>query len=249
MAILINKFSPIPLYLQLKNSIKENIANGTFKPGDKIPTEEEICNTYRISRTVTKQALSELVSEGYLVRYKSKGTFVNSNKNTGFFHEIISFNEEMAREGYVPRTKVISNRLVPCPEDIAEKLHLPPETPVICIERVRFRNDVSVYYVRAYYIAEYLRGLEKIDLTDASLYAIMESRYQIRICRTSRRFYPKLCCKKIADYLGIKAGVPIQYVESSEYDQYDRLISYDESTYVGDRNIFSVEITRAPGNK
>ena len=89
MAILINKFSPIPLYLQLKNSIKENIANGTFKPGDKIPTEEEICNTYRISRTVTKQALSELVSEGYLVRYKSKGTFVNSNKNTGFFHEII----------------------------------------------------------------------------------------------------------------------------------------------------------------
>ena len=85
MSIKINKFSPIPLYLQLKDSIIENIKNGIYQPGDKIPTEEEICNTCGISRSVIKQALSELVSEGYLMRYKSKGTYVKSNKNTGFF--------------------------------------------------------------------------------------------------------------------------------------------------------------------
>ena len=74
--ITINKYSLVPLYSQLKESIKEAIQNGILKPGDKLPTEHEICNHFNLSRTVTRQAFYELMSEGYIVRYKSRGTFV-----------------------------------------------------------------------------------------------------------------------------------------------------------------------------
>lgn len=244
MAISVNKFSPIPLYLQLKDSIINNIKNNVYKPGDKIPTEEEICQSCNISRSVIKQALSELVSEGYLVRYKSKGTFVKSNKNTGFFKEIISFNEEMQRQGYVPKTTILKSELFPCPNDIAEKLKINPDEPVIHLERVRYRNNEIVYCVSSYHLAKYLDGLQNEDLTDKSLYQTMEEKYGIQICRTNKTFYPMLCNQKYANILNISVGSPVQYVESWEYDQYDRLINYDISIYIGDRSIFSVEIER-----
>ena len=249
MALYVNKFSSIPLYLQLKESIVENIRNNTYEPGDKIPTEEEISNMCNVSRSVINQALSELVAEGYLVRYKSKGTFVKSNKNTGFFKEIVSFNEEMRREGYIPKTVIIKNVLMECPEDIAAKLMIEPGEPVINIERVRSRNNEIVYCVSSYHVAKYLNGLENEDLTDASLYDLMEAKYGIQICRTNKNFYPMLCNQKYSEILEIKVGSPVQYVESWEYDQYDRLINYDTSIYIGDRSVFSVEIERNKGIK
>ena len=107
--ITINKYSLVPLYSQLKESIKEAIQNGILKPGDKLPTEHEICNHFNLSRTVTRQAFYELMSEGYIVRYKSRGTFVNQqSKENVFFKEIISFNDEMKMYGFEPKTELIS---------------------------------------------------------------------------------------------------------------------------------------------
>ena len=75
--IKINKFSMIPLYSQLKESIKSAIEDGILKPGDKLPTELAICEKFSLSRTVTRQAFYELMNEGYICRYKSRGTFVS----------------------------------------------------------------------------------------------------------------------------------------------------------------------------
>ena len=65
---LINKYSNIPLYSQLKNLIVEKIENGEYAEGSKIPSEEELCELYKISRPTIRQAINELVSNGYLFR-------------------------------------------------------------------------------------------------------------------------------------------------------------------------------------
>lgn len=67
---------PIPLYYQLKEILKEQISSGIFKPGDKLPTEDELCEQFSISRTPVRQALMELVHEGLLIRTPALGTFV-----------------------------------------------------------------------------------------------------------------------------------------------------------------------------
>ena len=75
----VDSSSPIPLYHQLKLAIKKKIKNGEFKVGERIPTEQELCDLYGISRTPVRQALQELVYEGLLVRRRGRGTFVTEN--------------------------------------------------------------------------------------------------------------------------------------------------------------------------
>ncbi|MBC7227000.1 MAG: extracellular solute-binding protein [Thermoflexales bacterium] len=73
----IDRALPIPIYHQLKTLIQEQIESGLWKPGDRLPTEDELCRLYGISRSPVRQALKELVYEGVLVRRPGAGTFVN----------------------------------------------------------------------------------------------------------------------------------------------------------------------------
>jgi len=73
----VDKEGALPIYHQLKEIIKREIGQGRIKPGDRIPTEYELCEQFSISRTPVRQALAELVHEGLLVRLRGRGTFVN----------------------------------------------------------------------------------------------------------------------------------------------------------------------------
>ncbi len=73
----INKNIPIPLYYQLKQVIKGKIERGEFKPGDRLPTEHELCEMFSISNAPVRQALTELAYEGIIYRRPGLGTFVS----------------------------------------------------------------------------------------------------------------------------------------------------------------------------
>jgi len=75
---LVDRDSPIPLYYQLKMLIKNKIEEGVYAPGDRIPTERALCDKYEISRAPVRQALTELVQEGYIRRQSGRGTFVQA---------------------------------------------------------------------------------------------------------------------------------------------------------------------------
>jgi multiple sugar transport system substrate-binding protein len=75
----IDRNSPIPIYHQLKSLILEQIQSGLWRSGDRIPTEQELCRLYGISRAPVRQALSELAREGVLSRRPGLGTFINSH--------------------------------------------------------------------------------------------------------------------------------------------------------------------------
>ena len=68
---------PIPPYFQLKTLLLDAVLSGEYRPGDRLPTEHELCRRYGISRTPVSRALSELAEEGVLVRQRRNGTFVN----------------------------------------------------------------------------------------------------------------------------------------------------------------------------
>jgi multiple sugar transport system substrate-binding protein len=75
----IDRSSPIPIYHQLKTLIRGQIESGLWRPGDRIPTEQELCQLYDISRAPVRQALKELAQEGVLIRRPGLGTFVNNH--------------------------------------------------------------------------------------------------------------------------------------------------------------------------
>jgi ABC-type glycerol-3-phosphate transport system substrate-binding protein len=69
--------SPLPLYHQLRALLLERITSGEFPPGERIPTEHELCDAYGVSRTTAGQALSLLVEEGVVERARRRGTIVS----------------------------------------------------------------------------------------------------------------------------------------------------------------------------
>lgn len=73
---MIDKHSPVPIYYQIKQLIKRQIEEGTLPPGEKLPTEQMLCDLYGVSRAPVRQALLELVQEGYIYRRAGLGTFV-----------------------------------------------------------------------------------------------------------------------------------------------------------------------------
>ena len=84
----IDRASPLPIYHQLKALIQEQIRFGLWRPGDRIPTERELCQTYAISRSPVRQALSDLAREGVLLRRPGLGTFVADHASVGTCPEI-----------------------------------------------------------------------------------------------------------------------------------------------------------------
>ncbi len=78
---MINKFSSIPLYLQLKDLIISKIDSNEYPPNTQIPSEQDLCQIYDISRPTVRQAITELTNSGYLYKEKGKGTFVYGKKN------------------------------------------------------------------------------------------------------------------------------------------------------------------------
>ncbi|MGH3113872.1 MAG: extracellular solute-binding protein [Gaiellaceae bacterium] len=77
MSLAIDPTQPIPIYFQLKTLLLEEILGGRYPPGDRLPTEHELCARYAISRTPVNRALSELAAEGVILRHRRRGTFVN----------------------------------------------------------------------------------------------------------------------------------------------------------------------------
>ena len=73
----VDSSQPIPLYIQLKTVLLEEILGGRYGRDGRLPTEHELCRSYQISRTPVSRALSELAEEGVILRHRRRGTFVN----------------------------------------------------------------------------------------------------------------------------------------------------------------------------
>ena len=119
----INFNSHIPYYIQLMELLKEQILKKVWNPGEQIPSEQDLCERYGISRTVVRQALRELEIEGVINRRKGKGTFVSEPKiSEGLIQNLTGFYQDMVERGLKPVTKVLHQNVVKATEKVARFL-------------------------------------------------------------------------------------------------------------------------------
>ena len=91
----LNRDSASPLYYQLKEFIKAAILMGEYKPNDRLPTEEELCRMFSVSRPVVRQAYSVLIKEGLVERQKGSGTYVKQRASrNSLFTDFVTFSLE-----------------------------------------------------------------------------------------------------------------------------------------------------------
>ena len=110
------------------------IADG-LSTGDAIPSERELCETFKVSRMTVRQAVDTLVADGVLVRHQGKGTFVAPPK-MDLQLRLTSFSEEMQRRGMTPGAVFLVAETVPAPVSVAKALELEPGASVHHLHRL-----------------------------------------------------------------------------------------------------------------
>jgi len=241
----VDKETPIPLYYQLKLRVQGMIDTGMLQVGDMLPPENELCAHLSVSRATVRQALSELVSEGWLTRQKGKGTFISRPKiDVRFLQKLESFNDQMRQKGLTPSTKVLSLCKAPGARRINEKLLLEPDEPLISLMRLRFGDGEPVVSVDTCIPYTLFPAMLEQDFERGSLYERLEFLYKARICRVHREIEAANANRREADLLQIESGSAICLVKTIGYTVTDQPVEYSVARYRGDRNKFSIDLYR-----
>jgi len=239
----INKSVPIPLYFQLKTLILDEIKSGNYEMGNMIPTEKEFSETFQISRTTVRQAITELVQEGWLYRIKSKGTFVSQPKiSQDFIKKLESFNDQILRAGMTPSTEVLALKTIKASSAVAQNLNLKENDLVIYLYRKRFANDEPIVTIETYLPYKSCSFVLDHNLAEERLYNILNQCTDTSIFRVNRIVEAVEANKDDEKHLRIKQGKPIQHFSSVGYNAYDQPIEYSLARYRGDRNSFEITV-------
>lgn len=241
----INKNGPLPLYYQLKEWLISQIEDGVLQPGNQIPTEFALMEQYALSRGTVRQAINELVNEGRLYRIHGRGTFVSSPRVEHRMAQVLtSFAEDMRDQEIPFSSRCLSRKILRTDEWLASRLHIGPQDRVICLERLGYAKDEPIVVAHTYLPLVLCPTLLEDDLTDCSLYGLLESKYGITLCRARRTLEPAVADEYEARLLQIRKGSVIHLMETLAYDVGDRPIEFSRLRFRGDRSRFVFEVGR-----
>lgn len=224
---MIDKNSPVPLYYQLYNILLNDIRSGVLQPGDMLPTEVSLMEKYDLSRSTVRQAMSDLVHKGYVVREKSKGTFVKDiNATLSYKDRVKGFGQFSRQDGRKEFTnKVLVQKVITVPSYIVEYLKVKPTKEVFYLKRVRSVDGIPVVYAEDWVCREKCKGIEDVDFTKNSLLDVLEDKFGIMACHAVRTFE---CCaaesqEQIVE-LNLKKNQPLLHLINLVMDESDNPI-------------------------
>lgn len=169
----LEKKSQSPLYQQLMLRLKNDISAGVYPAGARIPSEQQLCETYSVSRVTVRKAILDLVQEGLLVRKQGKGTFVAGERMQRDLRHITSFTDACAQRGQKAETRLISAQMVTASSEDAAQLGLSEEEPLFELVRLRLIDGepVMLEFNRFPACYSYLKDMA----AESSLYACLQA--------------------------------------------------------------------------
>ncbi|ADU31938.1 GntR family transcriptional regulator [Evansella cellulosilytica] len=240
---MLDKNSPLPIYYQLEEEIRELINSGQLKAGDLLPSERVYAEKYEISRMTVRQAITNLVSEGLLIRQKGKGTFVAEKKLEQPLKGITSFSEEMEARNMKPSTKIISFQQELAEPVVAKKLQIEANTPVYKIHRIRLANDIPLAVETTYTPAKFIEGISEEQFT-SSFYDIIEKRLNLSIGYGEQEIESVLANDSEIKHLNLHKGDPVLLVRRVTFLSNNEPFEYCRTTYRADKYKYKIQMHR-----
>lgn len=231
----INRQSKIPYYQQLYTILRGKISRGEWKPGDLIPTENELIDTYHVSRSTVRQVLDMLVSEGLVYRERGRGSFIAHPTIEQAMTRIISFTEDMHQRGFEPGTRILSASLLKAIPDISTKLQVSPGELLTRIERLRLADGEPMSIEESYLVDRYCPNLLDLDYARDPLRAILERQYGIRLVNAKQVIRAIPAPTNLAHLLEIKPLAPLLYIERVSFSQAAIPVEFLRIYYRADR--------------
>lgn len=241
----LDKDSKEPLYKQLKSSVLNMIWNNELSPGDLFPTEDDLMNALKISKSTIRQCMNELANEGYVEKKRNRGTVVLNRKiNLGYSDSISDFNERIKSLGLKPKTELINLTVNFVGPEIYSHLNIPTTKKVIELVRLRKINDVPTVLIHSYIPYDANKYILARDFEHESLYSILSDHPESGLSYVRRRVY---AVEGIAEYtkiFNVEDSTAFLAVETVAYDGMNRAMEYSLSYSPGDRNEYTFTVRK-----
>lgn len=220
----------IAIYYQIEEYIREKIEKKEWLHDSKIPSEIELSDFFNVSRSSVRQALSNLVNEGILIRKQGLGTFVVKPSFEGNYLKFY-FPAEFGSEH-----KLIQINTVKGKSSIKNALNKGIDDQIREIVRLRFIADELEPSIleKSYYSLEMFPELERFDLTKR-IYDIIEKEYNIDLVKATKTIEPVLLNSYEAEQLNSKKGSPVMLLTRVCYTYEEKPVIVTKSLILAEK--------------
>lgn len=209
----LDKINGIPLYVQIRESIRERVKEGEFEVGSLLPSEESLAKEYGVSRMTLRHALDDLLTDGIIIRKHGVGTIISSSKVVRDYSQLTSFFEDAQKRGLKPRSEVSLLEKIPANKKVASDLMIEPGNEVFHIFRKRLVEDNQIVAMHELFIPVQLcPWIEDTRLEGESLYDLYD-RHGLTIEWGKQLVEARNASPKEARELDIDPGAAILYSE------------------------------------
>lgn len=228
----------IPVYLKLKDEIKQKIKSGEYYKNMRLPSENTLSAEWGISRMTVRRALDELTREGLLYKTRGSGTYVAANRFSQC--DIMSFTEMVKLRGLVPKTVVLEKTFV-CDDEISLVMHLPKSSVFYKVKRLRLADNTPVGIENVYLPLQFCDSPDRLEL-DGSLYDGLKKLYGWNILRQDIAIIADMPTKEEKDILKLSKGEAVLRTEGKSLEEEGKPLLYERNTYSSNSYIMRVSI-------
>jgi GntR family transcriptional regulator len=217
---------------QLRAILEELI--GASQPGDPLPSERELAERYALARMTVRAEVTRLAAEGLVERVQGRGTFV-AEPRVAQAASLTSFSEDMRARGHAPGARVLDHGVVAADERVAARLGLRLGESVLRVRRVRTADGAPMAVEEAFLPAKRFGGLDPSDLEDASLFELLQERFDARFPAADQHVVAEEIVGEEAIVLHVAPGRAGLRFHTTLVDEDDRPLLYAWSLFRGDR--------------
>lgn len=233
-----------PLYRQIKGLILQALEAGEWRPGQVIPSEQELAGRFNVSQGTVRKAIDEMAADNLLVRKQGKGTYVASHNDPRAlfrFLRLVPLDGEISSPASVP---LECWRAKAGPE-AARMLDIRQGDPITIVRRLLKFSQKPVVIDEIYLPGEIFQGLtlEVLQSWSGSLYSLFESRFGLRMIRAQESIRAVAADRSASDALRVPEGKPLLSVERVTYTYGDKPVEWRRGLYLTDEHFYLNELS------
>jgi GntR family transcriptional regulator len=238
--------SSVPLYLQLEKILRGKIAKGSLEPGAALPSENELVDTYSVSRTTVRKALDRLADEGVVVRVQGKGTYVSQPEVTQDLRSLRTVSEVLTQAGLIPEVQVVAvdvNHMAPL--HVMEELDLPEGTSIVQVKRRHLVNGEPIAYAIIFLSSRFQWRFSAEELRYQSIYTWLETQERVLVDKGVQVICAKAADEEVAGALALEPGSPVLKVVNTSTAETGVPIEHTEFYFPPERYVLAVTLRRS----
>ena len=230
-----------PLHLDISEQIHQQIIDGRYLPGDKLPSERELTAEWEVSRITIRRAIANLVQQGLVTTYQGKGAFVTEQQKVAYTlsNPLTFLQHDLQNKGIKLSLQNIVFELITVSTEVQKILQLPRNNPTAYLQKKILLTDNVPGGVDITYILPEIGQKLEAELKQNMTFPILE-RHNWKIDRVAAIIECTNANLELSEYLDVPLGHPLLVYRHTAYTDNNRPIVHGETISRGDRFCYAV---------